>query len=207
MGARGQGCGWMSVRGWGPGCSPLSSPSSLPSLALALQGDCAEMCPELGDSRSAHGAEPRVHLCLFPGQRDGFVSGTWTPGGASVGFLGLRSPPTEPQALSPGWGSCCSWPAPTPSAPQAQQLEWVRSYYPGLHARLQEFACRGQFVPVGGTWVEMVSAFCSPSASGLTIKYSVLGCAGDFLQVLYALLSVPGILGFRTPRGWGSQAL
>ncbi|XP_032324937.1 alpha-mannosidase 2C1 isoform X4 [Camelus ferus] len=38
---------------------------------------------------------------------------------------------------------------------QAQQLQWVKSYYPGLHARLQEFACRGQFVPVGGTWVEM----------------------------------------------------
>uniref|UniRef100_A0AAA9T5J4 alpha-mannosidase n=2 Tax=Bos TaxID=9903 RepID=A0AAA9T5J4_BOVIN len=38
---------------------------------------------------------------------------------------------------------------------KAQQLEWVRSHYPGLHARLQEFACRGQFVPVGGTWVEM----------------------------------------------------
>ncbi|XP_053451961.1 alpha-mannosidase 2C1 isoform X1 [Nycticebus coucang] len=38
---------------------------------------------------------------------------------------------------------------------QAQQLEWVKSRYPGLHSRLQEFACRGQFVPVGGTWVEM----------------------------------------------------
>ncbi|XP_026979455.1 alpha-mannosidase 2C1 isoform X6 [Sagmatias obliquidens] len=38
---------------------------------------------------------------------------------------------------------------------QAQQLAWVKSHYPGLHARLQEFACRGQFVPVGGTWVEM----------------------------------------------------
>nr|XP_042138074.1 alpha-mannosidase 2C1 [Peromyscus maniculatus bairdii] len=38
---------------------------------------------------------------------------------------------------------------------QAQQLEWVKSHYPGLHTRLQEFACRGQFVPVGGTWVEM----------------------------------------------------
>uniref|UniRef100_A0A8C0WSN5 Alpha-mannosidase 2C1 n=1 Tax=Castor canadensis TaxID=51338 RepID=A0A8C0WSN5_CASCN len=38
---------------------------------------------------------------------------------------------------------------------KAQQLEWVKSRYPGLHARLQEFACRGQFVPVGGTWVEM----------------------------------------------------
>nr|XP_044620271.1 alpha-mannosidase 2C1 isoform X2 [Equus asinus] len=38
---------------------------------------------------------------------------------------------------------------------QAQQLEWVKSHYPGLHAQLQEFTCRGQFVPVGGTWVEM----------------------------------------------------
>ncbi|XP_007446764.1 PREDICTED: alpha-mannosidase 2C1 isoform X3 [Lipotes vexillifer] len=38
---------------------------------------------------------------------------------------------------------------------KAQQLAWVKSHYPGLHARLQEFACRGQFVPVGGTWVEM----------------------------------------------------
>lgn len=93
--------------------------------------------------------------------------------------------------------------SPNPICPQAQQLEWVRSHYPGLHARLQEFACRGQFVPVGGTWVEMVSAICSPSALGLTIKDSVLGCAGDFLQVLHALLSVPGILGLGTPRGVG----
>ncbi|XP_055133684.2 alpha-mannosidase 2C1 isoform X5 [Symphalangus syndactylus] len=38
---------------------------------------------------------------------------------------------------------------------KAQQLEWVKSRYPGLYSRLQEFACRGQFVPVGGTWVEM----------------------------------------------------
>uniref|UniRef100_G3RFT8 Alpha-mannosidase 2C1 n=1 Tax=Gorilla gorilla gorilla TaxID=9595 RepID=G3RFT8_GORGO len=38
---------------------------------------------------------------------------------------------------------------------KAQQLEWVKSRYPGLYSRIQEFACRGQFVPVGGTWVEM----------------------------------------------------
>uniref|UniRef100_A0A2K6BAX7 Alpha-mannosidase 2C1 n=1 Tax=Macaca nemestrina TaxID=9545 RepID=A0A2K6BAX7_MACNE len=38
---------------------------------------------------------------------------------------------------------------------KAQQLEWVKNRYPGLHSRLQEFARRGQFVPVGGTWVEM----------------------------------------------------
>lgn len=49
-------------------------------------------------------------------------------------------------------------PAPTLCSQQAQQLEWVKNQYPGLHAQLQEFACRGQFVPVGGTWVEMVSA-------------------------------------------------
>lgn len=55
---------------------------------------------------------------------------------------------------------------PSPSASQAQQLEWVKTHYPGVHARLQEFACRGQFVPVGGTWVEMVSVVCTPSASG-----------------------------------------
>uniref|UniRef100_A0A2K5LAQ2 Alpha-mannosidase 2C1 n=1 Tax=Cercocebus atys TaxID=9531 RepID=A0A2K5LAQ2_CERAT len=38
---------------------------------------------------------------------------------------------------------------------KAQQLEWVKNRYPGLYSRLQEFARRGQFVPVGGTWVEM----------------------------------------------------
>uniref|UniRef100_A0A2K5S0C2 Alpha-mannosidase 2C1 n=1 Tax=Cebus imitator TaxID=2715852 RepID=A0A2K5S0C2_CEBIM len=38
---------------------------------------------------------------------------------------------------------------------KAQQLEWVKSHYPGLYSRLQDFASRGQFVPVGGTWVEM----------------------------------------------------
>ncbi|KAM7337898.1 hypothetical protein ACRRTK_004017 [Alexandromys fortis] len=37
---------------------------------------------------------------------------------------------------------------------QAQQPQWVKNHYPGLHARLQ-FACCRQFVPVGGTWVDM----------------------------------------------------
>ncbi|NXT84920.1 MA2C1 mannosidase, partial [Zapornia atra] len=38
---------------------------------------------------------------------------------------------------------------------QAQQFEWVRSWYPGLYAQIQHFVAKGQFVPVGGTWVEM----------------------------------------------------
>ncbi|NWH64595.1 MA2C1 mannosidase, partial [Geococcyx californianus] len=38
---------------------------------------------------------------------------------------------------------------------QAQQFEWVRSWYPGLYARIQDLVAKGQFIPVGGTWVEM----------------------------------------------------
>ncbi|XP_055518623.1 alpha-mannosidase 2C1 [Leucoraja erinacea] len=38
---------------------------------------------------------------------------------------------------------------------QAQQLEWVKSWYPGLYAEIQEYAEKGQFIVVGGTWVEM----------------------------------------------------
>lgn len=38
---------------------------------------------------------------------------------------------------------------------QAQQFQWVKSWYPGLFSRIQHYAKRGQFIPVGGTWVEM----------------------------------------------------
>ena len=37
---------------------------------------------------------------------------------------------------------------------QAQQLAWIKDGYPDLFARLQALAARGQFVPVGGMWVE-----------------------------------------------------
>lgn len=37
---------------------------------------------------------------------------------------------------------------------QAQQLAWIKDGYPDLFARLQRLAERGQFVPVGGMWVE-----------------------------------------------------
>uniref|UniRef100_A0A672J0Y4 Glycoside hydrolase family 38 central domain-containing protein n=1 Tax=Salarias fasciatus TaxID=181472 RepID=A0A672J0Y4_SALFA len=37
----------------------------------------------------------------------------------------------------------------------AQQFDWVKSWYPGLFSRIQHFVKRGQFIPVGGTWVEM----------------------------------------------------
>lgn len=41
---------------------------------------------------------------------------------------------------------------------QAQQFQWVQSSYPGLYARIQDLVAKGQFIPVGGTWVEMVSS-------------------------------------------------
>ncbi|MFJ9683241.1 alpha-mannosidase [Streptomyces sp. NPDC101194] len=37
---------------------------------------------------------------------------------------------------------------------QAQQLDWLREHQPALFARVKEKAAAGQFVPVGGMWVE-----------------------------------------------------
>lgn len=39
---------------------------------------------------------------------------------------------------------------------QAQQFQWVKNWYPGLYSQIQDFVQKGQFIPVGGTWVEMV---------------------------------------------------
>nr|XP_033776797.1 alpha-mannosidase 2C1 [Geotrypetes seraphini] len=38
---------------------------------------------------------------------------------------------------------------------QAQQFEWVKNWYPGLYSQIQKYVKLGQFIPVGGTWVEM----------------------------------------------------
>jgi len=43
-----------------------------------------------------------------------------------------------------------------PSTLQAQQLEWVKVHYPGLYEKVKGKAAAGQFIPTGGTWVEMV---------------------------------------------------
>ncbi|CAG8578871.1 16816_t:CDS:10, partial [Acaulospora colombiana] len=38
---------------------------------------------------------------------------------------------------------------------QAQQFEWLKIYYPELFKKVQEKSADGQFLPIGGTWVEM----------------------------------------------------
>ncbi len=40
------------------------------------------------------------------------------------------------------------------SCSSAQQLAWIKEYYPELFARIREKVKAGQFVPVGGMWVE-----------------------------------------------------
>ena len=39
---------------------------------------------------------------------------------------------------------------------KAQQYEWVKERYPGLYAEIKKYVKEGRFLPVGGTWVEMV---------------------------------------------------
>lgn len=38
---------------------------------------------------------------------------------------------------------------------QAQQFEWVKEEYPNLFDKIKEKVVAGQFLPIGGTWVEM----------------------------------------------------
>ncbi|KAJ2780731.1 Glycoside hydrolase, 38 vacuolar alpha mannosidase [Coemansia javaensis] len=41
------------------------------------------------------------------------------------------------------------------AASQAQQFEWLQELYPRLFERIQAKAKTGQFIPIGGTWIEM----------------------------------------------------
>jgi alpha-mannosidase len=40
------------------------------------------------------------------------------------------------------------------SCSSAQQLAWIKEFYPELFGRIREKVKAGQFVPVGGMWVE-----------------------------------------------------
>ena len=39
---------------------------------------------------------------------------------------------------------------------QAQQMKWLKEGYPSLFARVKQKVKEKQFIPIGGTWVEMV---------------------------------------------------
>lgn len=87
------------------------------------------MWAELGDGGPSDGEEPRFRVRLFPGE------------------ITCDRRRSDRDVFSVPADECLS---------QAQQFHWVKSWYPGLFSQIQHFVKRGQFVPVGGTWVEMV---------------------------------------------------
>ncbi len=40
------------------------------------------------------------------------------------------------------------------SCSQAHQYQWIKDYYPATYARIKEAIKRGQWIPVGGSWIE-----------------------------------------------------
>ncbi|KAJ2553544.1 Glycoside hydrolase, 38 vacuolar alpha mannosidase, partial [Coemansia sp. RSA 1933] len=58
------------------------------------------------------------------------------------------------------------------AASQAQQFEWLRELYPGLFRRVQEKVRAGQFIPIGGTWIEMD---CNIPSGESLVRQFVLG--------------------------------
>lgn len=59
---------------------------------------------------------------------------------------------------------------------QAQQFQWVKSWYPGLYTQIQYYVRKGQFIPVGGTWVEMAS---------IPYKIHFVTCLGTLYSTQY----------------------
>lgn len=96
------------------------------------------MWEKLGDSCPLDGEKPGLYFRLFPGKfpRKGEKKRYFYPQDFNV--------------LSELFFSCTLF--------QAQQFHWVKSWYPGLFSQIQHYVKKGQFIPVGGTWVEMVKS-------------------------------------------------
>lgn len=61
--------------------------------------------------------------------------------------------------IARSWATQCGliekYPAYKFTASQAQQFEWCEQIYPDLFERIKKHVKGGQFLPIGGTWVEM----------------------------------------------------
>ncbi|KAI8810773.1 alpha-mannosidase [Cladochytrium replicatum] len=71
------------------------------------------------------------------------------------------------------WSRQCGllddYPHYTFTASQAQQFEWLEKLYPSLFERVKAKAADGNFIPIGGTWVEMDCNL--PSGEGLVRQF------------------------------------
>ena len=57
---------------------------------------------------------------------------------------------------------------------QAQELAWVKEFYPSLFDEIKEHASAGRFIPVGGTWVEMVGVAMSHSSLNAWVSLNII---------------------------------
>ena len=64
---------------------------------------------------------------------------------------------------------------------QAQQFQWVKSWYPGLFSQIKHFVKKGQFIPVGGTWVEMVKLLSGINPTCIIMWLSSAACCHSTL--------------------------
>src|SRR6201999_121991 len=55
------------------------------------------------------------------------------------------------------------------AASTAQQYKWLKEDYPAIFKRVQEKAKTGNFIPVGGSWVEFDSYY--PSGESLVRQF------------------------------------
>jgi alpha-mannosidase len=61
--------------------------------------------------------------------------------------------------IARSWSAQCQlieeYPDYTFAASQMQQFEWLEELYPSLFKKIQSLSKKGNFIPIGGTWVEM----------------------------------------------------
>ncbi|EME28298.1 alpha-mannosidase [Galdieria sulphuraria] len=90
---------------------------------------------------------------------------------------------------------------------QAQQYEWVKKYYPQLWSRISDKVKNNQFIPIGGTWVEMD---CNLPNGESLIRQFLFG--QKFFQKEFGVRTkvfwLPDTFGYAPQSGWdGSQVL
>jgi alpha-mannosidase len=73
---------------------------------------------------------------------------------------------------------------------QAQQWKWLEQYYPLLFEKVKRKVEAGKFIPIGGTWVEMVSLVLRCSADWGGHEYAVWGSVGETVHVRSTLLRI-----------------
>jgi len=71
---------------------------------------------------------------------------------------------------------------------QGQQWKWLEQYYPLLYDRVRKKVMEGRFIPIGGTWVEMVTGVFLQLIQGH--KYAIWRSIGKTIHVRSTILRI-----------------